>query len=186
MRRDQCGQTGCMPAPTHGDDEPLDDFFQASDAADDAATEAVPSMPRALPPRLGLLEPLTDDEFDAVARAAKLTFPEGDHTVFEQGAEADRFYILVEGMVEVVRDGELLATLGPGSFFGESSLLVGGRRSATIRTVTASALWSVSYEAFGAAVSHHLLADELAGHEARSRIEETPHHAFGAPEDGQD
>ncbi|MCW2927204.1 MAG: transporter [Thermoleophilia bacterium] len=173
-----------MPAATPGDDAPLDDFFQSADAAADGPSGPEgPATPRALPPRLGLLEPLSDEEFDAVARAAKLAFPEAEVEVFAQGSEADRFYILVEGMVEVVRDGELLATLGPGSFFGESSLLVGGRRSATIRTVTSSALWSVSYEAFRGAVSHHLLADELAGHEVRARIDSTPEHAFGSPDD---
>lgn len=163
----------------HEDDPVDDDFFQGGNASDD--TEAAAAQERLLPPRLGLLGDLADHEFDLVARAAKLTFlPEG-HTVFRQGDAADRFFILVDGCVEVERDGKVLATLGPGSFFGESALLVRGRRSATITTATDSSLWSVSYAAFDDALSHHLLANEEAGPEAERRIAETPSRAFDAP-----
>ncbi|MCW2924088.1 MAG: cyclic nucleotide-binding protein [Thermoleophilia bacterium] len=160
-----------MPAP----DDP-DDFFQSSDPA--PAEAEAPAEPVRVPPRLGLLAQLAPGEFDAVARAAKLAMLEPGTVVFEQGDEADRFFILVDGAVQVERDGELLATLGPGAFFGESALLVGGRRSATITTPTGASLWSISYEAFDAAVSHHLLADEDARAEAERRIAQTPSGGF--------
>jgi CRP-like cAMP-binding protein len=127
-----------------------------------------------------MLAELSDDEFDQVARSAKLAMVEPDTIVFRQGDDADRFFILVDGGVEVERDGEVLATLGPGAFFGESALLVRGVRSATVTTVSESSLWSVSYEAFDAAMSHHLLADEVHGAEAERRIAETPRGAFEA------
>jgi CRP-like cAMP-binding protein len=159
-----------------GDDD-FDDFFDSTSDDDAAATTAAP-QPRMLPPRLGMLADLSDAEFDEVARAAKLAHLEADIVVFRQGDEADRFFILVDGAVEIERDGALLATLGPGAFFGESALLVRGRRSATITTVAATSLWSVSYEAFDAAMSHHLLADAELGAEAERRISQTPDHAF--------
>ncbi len=160
----------------HADDD-IDDFFQAGGGPDDSS-DPPPAQPRALPPRLGMLADLSDEEFDHVARAAKLAMVEADTVVFTQGDEADRFFILVDGGVEVERDGEVLATLGPGAFFGESALLVRGARSATVTTIAASSLWSVSYEAFDAAVSHHLMADEVHGAEAERRIAETPQAAF--------
>jgi CRP/FNR family cyclic AMP-dependent transcriptional regulator len=40
----------------------------------------------------------------------------------------------VDGSVRVVRDGELLATLGPGEFFGELSILDGQPRIAQVVT----------------------------------------------------
>lgn len=164
----------------HGDDDIGDDFFQATAPEGEPTSSEAPTA-RLLPPRLGLLAELDDDEFDLVARAAKLSFqPEGS-VVFRQGDEADRFFILVDGLVQVERDDEVLATLGPGSFFGESALLVKGRRSATITTVSDSSLWSVSYAAFDDAVSHHLLADEAARAEAERRIAETPSGAFDGP-----
>lgn len=161
----------------------LDDFFAVGDG-DPEPFDAAASAPRLLPPRLGMLAELSDAEFDQVARAAKLSHVEADSVVFTQGDEADRFFILVDGAVEVERDGELLATLGPGAFFGESALLVQGHRSATVRTATASSLWSISYDAFSAAVSHHLLADAERRAEAERRIAQTPERAFEEPGNG--
>lgn len=158
-------------------DEDIDDFFQSSGAGEPTAElEAKPHRP--LPPRLGILAELSDEEFDHVARAAKLAMVDADTVVFRQGDDADRFFILVDGGVEVERDGEVLASLGPGAFFGESALLVRGARSATVTTIAASSLWSVSYDAFNEAMSHHLLADDVHGPEAERRIAETPRAAF--------
>lgn len=163
------------------EDDIGEDFFQAAEPDGDDA--GISPTPRMVPPRLGLLAELADDEFDLVARAAKLTFQPQGTVVFRQGDEADRFFILVDGGVEIERDGEVLATLGAGAFFGESALLVRGRRSATVTTVADSSLWSVSYAAFDGAMSHHLLADEQAGAEAERRIAETPSAAFRSPDD---
>lgn len=159
-------------------DDP-DDFFQSGPPGGDESLPVFDDVPR-VPPRLGLLAQLAPAEFDQVARAAKLSFIPADTVVFEQGDEADRFFILVDGSVEVARDGIPLATLGDGAFFGESALLVKGRRSATITTLTDSSLWSVSYDAFDSAVSHHLLADETARDEAVRRIAQTPVGGFDA------
>ncbi len=161
----------------HDADTDIDDFFQAGDGDPDPTVPELPQQ-RAVPPRLGMLADLDDEEFDQVARSAKLTFVQADAVVFSQGDEADRFFILVDGGVEVQRDGEVLATLGPGAFFGESALLVRGARSATVTTIADSSLWSVSYEAFDEAMSHHLMADAEHGPEAARRIAETPHGAF--------
>jgi CRP-like cAMP-binding protein len=159
-------------------DDDFDDFFDSTaGGSDDADSDAGSERTRLLPPRLGMLADLDDGEFDEVARAAKLTHLDGETVVFRQGDDADRFFILVDGLVEIERDGEVLATLGPGAFFGESALLVKGRRSATVTAIADSSLWSVSYEAFDRAMSHHLLAGET-GIEAERRIDQTPKHAF--------
>jgi CRP-like cAMP-binding protein len=167
----------------NSNEEALDDFFQFDGAAAPSSADDV-TLPgdegrRPVPPRLGLLANLGVAEFDQVARAAKLAFVPAETVVFRQGDNADRFFILVDGGVEIVRDDEQIATLGPGSFFGESALLVQGQRSATVQTVVDSSLWSVSYDAFTNAVSRHLLADDDAAAEAHRRIAETPEGGFG-------
>ncbi len=64
------------------------------------------------------------------------TFAAGE-IITEQGDEADYFYILVEGEVEVLaKDGSLIAILKSGSYFGEMGLMEDRLRSATIRTLT--------------------------------------------------
>jgi CRP/FNR family transcriptional regulator, cyclic AMP receptor protein len=53
-----------------------------------------------------------------------------------QGAPGREFFVLLEGTVEVVRDGERIDTLGEGDFFGELALISNVPRTATV-TATA-------------------------------------------------
>jgi voltage-gated potassium channel len=55
-----------------------------------------------------------------------------------QGASGYSFFILCDGSAVVANDDAPVAELGPGDFFGEGSLLGGGRRGATITTTSAS------------------------------------------------
>ena len=48
------------------------------------------------------------------------------------GAVGAGFFIVVEGRVRVVRDAQTSATLGPGEFFGELSVLDGQPRNAQV------------------------------------------------------
>lgn len=49
-----------------------------------------------------------------------------------QGATGAQFFIVIEGHVEVIRNGELVATRGPGSPLGEIALLSARPRTATL------------------------------------------------------
>lgn len=57
--------------------------------------------------------------------------------IVRQGDDADRFYIITKGQVEVLReqDGQeiVVSRLGSGQYFGEIGLLHGGKRTATVR-----------------------------------------------------
>ena len=53
-----------------------------------------------------------------------------------QGEEADAIYLLLDGVVQVVVDGEDVAALGPGALIGERAVLEGGRRTATLVAVS--------------------------------------------------
>src|SRR4029079_8149878 len=57
-----------------------------------------------------------------------------ERPVVRQGEVGTGFYLVVSGGVRVVRDGEVLARLGPGEFFGELSVLDGQPRIAQVVT----------------------------------------------------
>src|SRR4051812_47148587 len=66
---------------------------------------------------------------------------ESQQAVFWIGEAGDDFYIIELGHIVICYPDEngrevTLATLGPGQFFGELSLLDGGRRTATARAHT--------------------------------------------------
>ena len=58
-------------------------------------------------------------------------------TLVEEGDYAYDLFVIVEGEAEVTREGEHLADLGPGDFFGEMGVLgEEGRRNATVISKT--------------------------------------------------
>lgn len=66
-------------------------------------------------------------------RAVEVEFPP-DRVIARQGEIGTGFFVVVDGAVRVVRDGQELAVLGPGEFFGELSVLDGKPRVAQVVT----------------------------------------------------
>ena len=63
--------------------------------------------------------------------AVEIEFP-AEHVIARQGDIGTGFFVVVEGAVRVVRDGGVIARLGPGDFFGELSVLDGQPRLAQV------------------------------------------------------
>jgi Cyclic nucleotide-binding domain len=62
-----------------------------------------------------------------------------NETLVEQGdsaGDANLVYLVLDGVLEVLVDGEVVAELGPGAIAGERAQLEGGRRTATLRAKT--------------------------------------------------
>lgn len=83
------------------------------------------------------------------ARMTQLDVP-ADRVIVRQGEIGTGFFILLSGAVRVVRDGDLLAELGPGAFFGELSVIDRQPRLAQVissQPTTCLALASWDFEA---------------------------------------
>jgi cytochrome P450/CRP-like cAMP-binding protein len=104
-----------------------------------------------------------------VASAERRVFGAGE-TIIQQGEEADAFYILACGTVEVYlklprQIPQLLARLSDGAFFGEIGLLQGIRRTATVRVSDAAAaeVFVIDRDTFLKHVAEFdLIGDEIA------------------------
>jgi putative peptide zinc metalloprotease protein len=78
------------------------------------------------------------------ARLERLEVSTGE-TIIRQGEAGEECYVLRSGRVEVLTSGargdeRILATLDPGSLFGEAALLTDGLRNATVRALKPSTL----------------------------------------------
>jgi len=99
-----------------------------------------------------MFESLPPEDLASLAsRLEEEAIPENT-VVFKQFDIGTTMYIIVEGAVEVaIEQGKrklILATMFPGQYFGELSLLDGGHRSATVRTVKPTVVLALQREDF--------------------------------------
>jgi CRP/FNR family cyclic AMP-dependent transcriptional regulator len=83
-----------------------------------------------------LFERCSKRELATIAGIAdQIERPEG-RVVVREGELGREFWVLVDGCVEVTRDGERVAMLGAGDFFGEIALVSPVARTATVTTAS--------------------------------------------------
>lgn len=81
--------------------------------------------------------------------ADELRFEPGT-TLIRQGESGREFIVVIEGDVEVQKDGKTLPQTGnEEKFFGEIALLTGGPRNATVTTTSAVRALVITDRAFG-------------------------------------
>ena len=97
------------------------------------------------------------DKVRALAREERYDF--GD-VIVKQGEDVDALYVLTLGRARVVKETGAgreiaLATLRPGDVFGETALLAGGQRTATVRCSTAVEVLRFDRDDFVALLDEH-------------------------------
>lgn len=100
---------------------------------------------------LDIFKTLTDQELRRLADSAVREIYMKGRKIVNQGEEGDSFYILAEGLLKVyIRDErgkeQEIARIGPGSCFGEMSLLTGAPRSATVQAEIDSVVYLITKE----------------------------------------
>lgn len=84
---------------------------------------------------------------------------------------ADKAYILLDGSVEIRKDGDVVATLQPGDVVGEIALVTGRLRSATVVTTTDVQALHFTADAFEQLATHNSAFADALRDAAQHRIE---------------
>jgi CRP/FNR family cyclic AMP-dependent transcriptional regulator len=99
--------------------------------------------------KVPLFSALNRRHLDVIAGHADEVKRDAGAVLARQGARGLEFLLIVEGSARVEKDGEVIARLGAGDFFGEMSLLDGKPRSATVVADSPVVLLVVDVRSFG-------------------------------------
>jgi uncharacterized protein YhbP (UPF0306 family) len=103
---------------------------------------------------------LPQEEIETVAAKLQTVQVGAGDVIVRQGAPADKFFIIVDGEVEVVheQDGatKRLATLTAGQFFGEMAILRDSPRMATVRALGKTTLFAMDRDSFRGLVAQSM------------------------------
>jgi CRP-like cAMP-binding protein len=116
----------------------IDWKLTAGEEARQVAAEALPRTP--------LFSSLDAESLRRLVDGARLVELAADHELFHQGDPGGVLYVVVEGAVVPIAEGEprkKLAVLEEGDFFGEVSLVTARPRSATIEALVDSKLLAI-------------------------------------------
>ncbi|HSQ77387.1 MAG TPA: cyclic nucleotide-binding domain-containing protein, partial [Nitrospirota bacterium] len=136
--------------------------------------------------KVEILTALSKQELSRLVGQVRIeTYASGEVPV-HQGEPGDSFYIIKSGKVNVVveksfSESAVVATLGPGNFFGEMSLLTGAARTASIHVTEDAEFIVVDKESFSSTLANnpsiaesmsHILSERQAGLDAeRERLD---------------
>ena len=91
---------------------------------------------------------LGTDQLVEVRRRGEWMVVGAGHAVIHQGEEGDSFYAVASGRFDIVTDGELKQTIGPGAYFGEIALLMDVPRTASVVARTPARVFRLDRDGF--------------------------------------
>jgi MFS family permease len=103
--------------------------------------------------KVSVFRPLPMPAIDSLALHVGHAHVAAGQEVFHQGDDGDRFYVIDDGEAEVIGDGRLIRTMGPGDGFGEIALLHHTVRTTTVRARTPLELYTLDRRHFIPAIS---------------------------------
>ena len=115
--------------------------------------------------------PLPLPAIEQLARGLEPVHVPAGQPVFRQGDPADRFYVIEGGTADVIGDGRLVTTLGPGEGFGEIALLRRVPRTATVRAATDLELEALTCDRFLPVVTGYPPSSREAGAEVEEMLD---------------
>jgi CRP-like cAMP-binding protein len=78
-----------------------------------------------------MFERVAGEDLAPLARVASEETYEPGERIFDEGELGDSLFVIVQGRVNILHNGDTVAVLGPGEAFGEMAVLDAAPRSAT-------------------------------------------------------
>jgi MFS family permease len=100
-----------------------------------------------------MLRPLPISTIEHLARNVREESADPGQVVIKQGQVGDRFYVIIDGEVEVKENGHLLRVMSAGESFGEIALLRDVPRTTTVQARTPLTLYALDRRHFVPTVS---------------------------------
>lgn len=115
----------------------------------------------------------------AIASFKTETYPAGT-TLCHQGEEEDLFYVIINGEVEIylnLADGlrEMVATKGPGEYFGEMALVLASKRSADVVTSKETMVLELDRRTFNRAMKRSPHIASLMADSTKTQLDQNFH-----------
>jgi len=104
--------------------------------------------------RAPLFKGLPEDEIRKLTQTLRVLEVPPSTVLFQEGDVGDRFYIIIQGQIEVIKalgtpEERFIGLRGPGEFVGELSLINrAGLRTASVRSLGQAHLWEMSHGEF--------------------------------------
>lgn len=122
-----------------------------------------------------------DDRTALMEKFEAVRFLRG-RAIIEQGKDADGLFLIVSGAVDIERDDEVIATLSEGELFGEISLLLRSKATATVRAAENTRVLLLSRGLFNELIMTHPQILELVS-ELKEERTATASHGVSLPRD---
>jgi Cyclic nucleotide-binding domain len=126
------------------------------------------SLLRSMP----LFAQLPPPTLESLARALEPVTVTAGTEVVREGDRGDRFYVIADGELEILREGRVVATRRRGEGFGEIALMYDVPRTATVRARTDARLYALEADVFLVAVTGHVSVHRAARELADARLAE--------------
>lgn len=144
--------------------------------------------------KIDLFKPLNEEEINQLCKRMNRLLIKKDSEVIKQGEEGSSMFIIAEGRVDVIHETYInneftqtvLTQLGPYEFFGDIALLLGEKRSSTVKSRTNLILFEAPKEALAPILKNRPEIAEKLSEIVANRQQETArlkslHHSQALP-----
>ena len=97
----------------------------------------------------------SEKSLESMIKSAVIKTVSAGDKVVQEGQGGVGFYLILDGKAAVIKEGEKLAELESGNFFGELGVIDGQPRTADVVAITETTCWILSQWAMKSVIANH-------------------------------